>query len=87
MICIRTGICHVAKFKTRQIVLGTDSPNLMLAKVSRYTVRTTHVILCKNLRLPFEKLHIPRPYHKLGKFEHIDVLHSSVNTSKYVLHY
>ena len=38
MICIRTGICHVAKFKTRQIVLGTDLPNLMLAKVSRYTV-------------------------------------------------
>ena len=35
---IHTGICHVAKFKNRQIVLGTDSPNLMLAKVSRYTV-------------------------------------------------
>ena len=32
------GICHAAKFKTRQFVPGTDSPNLMLAKVSRYTV-------------------------------------------------
>ena len=31
-------ICHGAKFKTRQFVLGTDSPNLMLAKVSCYTV-------------------------------------------------
>ena len=27
MICVRTGICHVAKFKTHQIVLGADSPN------------------------------------------------------------
>ena len=35
---IRTGICHVAKFKACQIVLGTDSPNLMLAKVSHFTV-------------------------------------------------
>ena len=33
-----TGVYHVAKFKTQQFVLGTDSPNLMLAKVSRYTV-------------------------------------------------
>ena len=28
-ICICTGICHVAKFKTHQFILGTDSPNLM----------------------------------------------------------
>ena len=28
------GICRAAKFKTQQFVLGTDSPNLMLAKVS-----------------------------------------------------
>ena len=38
-ICVCTGICDVPTFKTPQIVLGTDSPNLMLAKVSRYTVR------------------------------------------------
>ena len=31
MICIRTGICHAAKFKLKQLILGTDSPNLMLA--------------------------------------------------------
>ena len=33
-------VCHVAKFKIRQIeyVLGSDSPNLMLAKVSHYTI-------------------------------------------------
>ena len=28
----------IAKFKIRQCILMTDSPNLMLAKVSRYTV-------------------------------------------------
>ena len=31
-------ICRVAKLKIRQYVLGSDSPNLRLAKVSRYTV-------------------------------------------------
>ena len=36
----------MAKFKTRQFVLGTDSPNLMLAKVSRYTVRTYKLPYC-----------------------------------------
>ena len=28
----------ITKFKTRQYILMTDSPDLMLAKVSRYTV-------------------------------------------------
>ena len=37
-ICICTGIYHIAKFKTRQFILGTDSPNLMLTKGSHYTV-------------------------------------------------
>ena len=32
------GICHATKFKTPQFVPGTDSPSLMLAKVSRNTV-------------------------------------------------
>ena len=32
------SVAVVAKFKTRQYVLKTDSPNLMLAKFSRYTV-------------------------------------------------
>ena len=31
-------ICHVSKLKIHQDVLGSDSPNLMLTKVSRYTV-------------------------------------------------
>ena len=30
------SVSVVAKFKTRQYVLKTDSPNLMLAKFSRY---------------------------------------------------
>ena len=32
------SVSVVAKFKTRQYVLKTDSPNLMLAKFSRYAV-------------------------------------------------
>ena len=36
--------CHVAKFKTCQFILGTDSPNLMLAKVSHYTVYYVYTI-------------------------------------------
>ena len=32
----------IAKFKIRQCILMTDSPNLMLAKVSRYTVCYAH---------------------------------------------
>ena len=32
------SVLVVAKFKTRQYVLMTDSPNLMLAKFSRYTI-------------------------------------------------
>ena len=32
------SVSVVAKFKTRQYVPKTDSPNLMLAKCSRYTV-------------------------------------------------
>ena len=39
------GICHAVKFKTRQFVPGTDSSNLILAKVSRYTVFTL-ICLC-----------------------------------------
>ena len=42
----------IAKFKIRQCILMTDSPNLMLAKVSRYMVlyslsitATCHVVL------------------------------------------
>ena len=31
-------VLAVAKFKIRQYILMTDSPNLMLAKASRYTV-------------------------------------------------
>ena len=30
----------IAKFKIRQCIVMTDSPNLMLTKVSRYTVTT-----------------------------------------------
>ena len=37
------GICHATKFETHPFILGTDSPNLMLAKVSRYTV---YVYVC-----------------------------------------
>ena len=48
------GICHAAKFKTRQFVPGTDSPNLMLAQVSRYTVYILYVqyVIAK---VPLEK--------------------------------
>ena len=35
------SVSVVAKFKTRQYVLKTDLPNLMLAKFSRYTVLYT----------------------------------------------
>ena len=35
----------IAKFKTRQCILMTDSPNLMLAEVSRYTVYEELVII------------------------------------------
>ena len=35
-----------AKFKTRQFILGTDLPNLMLAKVSRYTVYSSAGCSC-----------------------------------------
>ena len=44
------GICHATKFETRPFILGSDSPNLMLAKVSRYTVyvyvyvSNTHIV-------------------------------------------
>ena len=40
------GICHAAKFKTRLFVVGNDSPNLMLTKVSRYMV----CMYCKYVR-------------------------------------
>ena len=32
----------IAKFKIRQCILMTDSPNLILAKLSRYTVFAGH---------------------------------------------
>ena len=42
----------IAKFKLRQCILMTDSPNLMLAKVSHYTIGyTLHSLL------PREHLH------------------------------
>ena len=44
------AMCRIAKFKIHQCVLGNDSPNLMLAKVSRYTV-CTHPI--------FYHMHVP----------------------------
>ena len=39
-ICMPTlpGICHAAKFKTHQFVLGNDLLDSILAKVSHYTV-------------------------------------------------
>ena len=41
----------IAKFKIHQCILMTGSPNLMLAKVSCYTVYTTVDIACYVHRL------------------------------------
>ena len=45
----------LSKFKTRQIVLVTDSPNLMFAKVSRYTIYFTleiaNLVALGNIRM------------------------------------
>ena len=41
----------VAKFKIRQFSLENDSPNLMLAKFSCYTVHVLYTIHCSNLSL------------------------------------
>ena len=38
-------VAVIAKFKTHQLILWTDSPNLMPAKFSRYTI--VHILIQK----------------------------------------
>ena len=48
-------ICQVAKLKIRQYLLGSDSPSLMLAKFTRYTVPSSIKIVI--ISLLFAQLH------------------------------